>query len=58
MWFPVESHILKENATEMVRLREAIIADHEEEGDKDKGKKWFTLSIIFKFIPYNKTLTA
>jgi hypothetical protein len=39
MWFPVESQTLKENANEMVRLREAISPDHEEEGDNDRGRK-------------------
>jgi hypothetical protein len=39
MWFPVESQISKENAIGMVRLREAISADHAEQDDKDKGRK-------------------
>jgi hypothetical protein len=42
----------------MARLREAINADHEEEGDNDKERKWFKLLIIFRCTVYNKTLTA
>jgi hypothetical protein len=43
MWIPVEFQILKENAIEMVGIREAISVDHEEEGDNDKGRKLFNL---------------